>query len=86
MDNIFCVLSPSGLPTQAMKDLWKDAKSICKKEGFMYKGSTLNVFFPNVPALKKDNGGYKVTWPLLREDVVFGELEDGLIKGVYDPK
>ena len=44
-----------------------------------------SVFFPNLPALWNGDSyknGFKVTWPMLRDDVEFTELSPGVMQGV----
>lgn len=80
---IFCMLSNESTPPKEAKKAWGGGDGICMKPSFMYKGVMMNVFFPNIPALKKDNGGYKVTWPMLRTDIKWEEVRSGLINGFY---
>jgi hypothetical protein len=83
---VFCILSTQKTPPKEALDLWKKHGEICGKPGFFYKGKNYRVYFPNIPALWKvpgtAKGGFKVTWPMLRDEVVFTEISGGCMQGV----
>lgn len=82
---VFCILSTELRPPKEAIDLWKKHGEICGKPLFPYKGAMYSVYFPNVKALWRDGipkNGYKVTWPMLRNDVEFTEIKPGLHQGV----
>jgi len=79
---VFCILSTQATPPKEALDLWKKHGEICGKPNFFFRGKNYRVYFPNIPALRKDNGGFKVTWPLLRKDVEFSEISGDCLQGV----
>jgi hypothetical protein len=80
---VFCILSTSMVSPDEAKKLWKDSCGICMKPSYRHRGIMYNVFFPDIPALRKDGGGYDVTWSKLRNKVDFVEVEGGLLRGYY---
>jgi len=81
---IFCILSTESTPPKEARDLWGKGE-ICGKPLFPYRGQMYSVYFPNTPAVwrgKTYTQGFKVTWPFLRDEVVFSEISPGIMKGI----
>ena len=80
---IMVLLSNESSPPDAARKLWPNDK-IGMKMQFPTKGKgMMNVFFPATDKMRRKDGGWKVNWKWLRDNLKFEEHEGGTLKGVY---
>ncbi len=85
-ETIVVLLSSENRPPEAARKLWPKTR-IGMKQGFPVAGKgVMNVFFPAVKEMRREDGGWKINWPWLNENLTFEDHEGGTLKGVHVKK
>ena len=84
-ETIMVLLSNEQTPPDAARKLWPNTR-IGMKQNFRVPGKgkgVMNVFFPAVKEMRRADGGWKINYGWLKENLTFEDHEGNTLKGVH---